>query len=336
MKKILIIKLATAIVFTLLQFTSLAQCTTPTISGLSSTYCVNSPGSTLSAAPPGGIFQGAGMVGTTFSPSLAGPGTATVVYGTCTSSYALTSSSTTSSGLTYTIVPTSTSESGVSLGDDQTSGVYPIGFQFLYFCTTYTSFVISSNGFMSFNLACGNGCCAGQSLPNSSTSIDNLIAGAWADLNPGNGGTVSYATIGTIPNRTLCVNFTNVPFFSGGGSVSFQIRLMETSNIIEIHTTNISSNSYAVTQGIENAGGVIGIPVPGRNAQTGLTLTNTAVRYTPLLNCVSTVTTFVSPSSECKWFQFNLCRIKYYLVSFRKYLVYMDWWYFFECFKCYC
>ncbi|MEY3443917.1 MAG: hypothetical protein RLZZ519_2198, partial [Bacteroidota bacterium] len=53
----------------------------------------------------------------------------------------------------------------VGLTDDAITGALPIGFNFNFYGNVYSQFVISSNGFISFNTASGNGCCSGQLLP---------------------------------------------------------------------------------------------------------------------------------------------------------------------------
>jgi hypothetical protein len=63
-----------------------AQCT---FTGLNSNYCVNSPSSTLSSTTTGGTFSGPGVVGSAFSPSVAGPGTHTITYAICSNTYAV-------------------------------------------------------------------------------------------------------------------------------------------------------------------------------------------------------------------------------------------------------
>ncbi|MEM9024163.1 MAG: SprB repeat-containing protein, partial [Bacteroidota bacterium] len=95
---------------------------------------------------------------------------------------------------------------------------------------------------------------------------NNLIAFAWEDLNPANGGTVEYYTDGVAPNRILVVNFIDVPHFPNVNLVTSQVVLYETSNIIQIHTTNMPSDGGAHTMGIENAGGTTAFAVSGRNS----------------------------------------------------------------------
>ncbi|MDI1354949.1 MAG: hypothetical protein PSX36_08525, partial [bacterium] len=264
---------------------SYSQCT---FSGLSPNYCTNSLNSTLTTTVLGGNFSGPGVVGSVFTPSVAGPGTHTITLtGSCTA-YVIT---------TPSFAPSTTLGANVSLGDDQESGILPIGFTFNYFCTPYTNFYISSNGFIEFALT-GQGCCAGQTLPNF-TNPSNLVAYCWTDLNPGTGGSITYTTIGISPNRTLVVSFNAIPYYSSGnGPITSQIKLFETTNSIEIHSTTVPANtSYARTNGIENSGGTIASVVPGRNATSTWTATNECYRFTPGYNCLATQTTVVSPST---------------------------------------
>ncbi len=259
-----------------------AQCT---FTGLNPSYCTNSAPSTLVPGITGGSFSGPGMSGAVFNPGVAGPGTHTITYSTCSATYAITSPA---------FAPSATLGALVSLSDDSESGSLPIGFTFKFFCVSYTNFYISSNGFIEFGQT-GNGCCSGPALPNN-TNPSNLIAACWNDLNPGTGGSITYTTIGTAPNRTLVVSYVNVPYFSQSGNITTQIKLAETTNIIEIHTTSIPGNGNNQTMGISNAGGTVAYPVSGRNG-TSWSATNDCQRWTPGTSCLVTQTTTVSPAA---------------------------------------
>jgi gliding motility-associated-like protein len=176
--------------------------------------------------------------------------------------------------------------------DDCLSDPIPIGFSFEFFCTPYTQLEVSSNGFVTFDLGSGNsGCCTGENLPtNGGFGGNNLIALAWSDLNPDNCGNVRYFTTGTAPNRRFVIDFDQVCYFGGTApAVDGQIVLHETTNIIEIFSTNIQPHPFSnnVTQGIENAGGTVGYGVPGRNASI-FTATNDGWRFTPQLTFLPT------------------------------------------------
>lgn len=168
----------------------------------------------------------------------------------------------------------------VALGDNQVSNALPIGFTFNFFCQNYTQFYISSNGFITFNPASSHGCCSGQFIPNMNAP-NNLIAAAWEDYNPAAGGTITYFTTGTAPNRMLVVHFNQVPHAGGGGgALNAQIVLYETTNVIEIHTTSQVSDGGLHTMGIENATGTVAVAAPGRNA-ANWTTNSDGKRFTP-------------------------------------------------------
>ncbi len=157
--------------------------------------------------------------------------------------------------------------------DDILSGALPIGFPFTFFGNTYNTFYASSNGFITFNPASGNGCCSGQVLPNN-LQPNNLIALVWEDLNPATCGNISYFTTGTAPNRQLVVCFNTVCFFgSTTQTANGQIILHEGTNCVELQINNIDATGQLATMGIENATGTAAITVPGRNS-TGWTATN--------------------------------------------------------------
>jgi len=171
--------------------------------------------------------------------------------------------------------------SGTSAGvncDDCVSGAIPIGFNFCFYGTTYTSVFFSSNGFLTFISGMGNGCCNGVTIPTAG-GIEGFVAGCWTDLNPFAGGSVTYQTIGTAPNRIFVAQWQNVPEFGSGGNVSFQIKLYETSSRIEIHVSSIVIYGHTVTIGVENQTGTLGTAAPGYNAVSNPSISNIAWRF---------------------------------------------------------
>lgn len=227
-----------------------------------------------------GSFSGPGVLGTSFDPSVAGTGNHVISYSEVDSNAYIVDQTGTYSPMASPITGTP-----VSLGDDQYSSALPIGFTFNFFGIDYTDFYISSNGFIGFTAGLSSGCCSGQSLPNNSAT-SNLIAFAWNDLDPGNGGQpsinlVQYTTVGTAPNRKMVMEFYNVDHYSSGNNVTVQVHLYETTNIIEIHTTTMPNTGSNHTQGIENSGGTIAFAVPGRNADGTWSLTNDYVAFIP-------------------------------------------------------
>lgn len=265
-----------------------AQCS---FSGLSPTYCLNSPASTLQASNTNGVFFGNGISNSVFTPLAAGAGTQLISYSYCANSYSQEAG-------TFTLL--AYYPNYITLGDNQMSASLPIGFNFRFFCSDYSNFYISSNGFITFSGGQSDGCCQGLALP-SSSAPQNMIACAWTDLDPSQGGTIRYLTIGTAPNRMLIVSFNCVFHKTGNGPVTAEIFLYEGSNVIEINTVTkpipTGTNVYNTTMGIQNAA-ANGFAVPGRNGTANWTATNEQIRFVPAPECLVTQSTqvFVSPS----------------------------------------
>jgi len=182
----------------------------------------------------------------------------------------------------------------VNICDDCVSDVIDIGFDFKFYCNNSRYFRLSSNGFVNFDTSSfNNGCCSGQLIPNS-FAPNNLIAMAWADLNPSQTlNDISYSTTGSAPNRIFTLNFINVPFYFNSGNVSVQLKLFEVDNSIELHTSNITMPFfYQATQGLENQIGSNAKVVYNRN-RAFFNSNNQAFKFRPQQQ--STVTTNTSP-----------------------------------------
>lgn len=182
-----------------------------------------------------------------------------------------------SSYVTYTVPYGPVTGAGVNAvplftpnSDDGYTSPINIGFTFNYYCTNYNSVLIYSNGLIQFNInqpsTFPSGYDQAQLLP-SPTIPNAIVCFRMDDLDPTQGGTVTYTTIGSTPNQSFVVTYSNVPLFSNTSSLhSGQIILHETSNMIDIITINspLHTVNFA-TQGIENATGTVGTAVPGRN-----------------------------------------------------------------------
>jgi len=177
--------------------------------------------------------------------------------------------------IAFTTIPTPGSTDVISqFSPNQDDGITPlinIGFNFQYFCTTYTQLWICSNGFIQFN----NGVPAistgysdpTQAFPNP-TAPNAMVALNMNDLDASGGNcSINYVLLGTAPNRMFVVSYVNVPVYGyPSGLHTGQIVLYETSNIIEIYTGSVQNTGTTPgTQGIENANGSSGYTVPGRN-----------------------------------------------------------------------
>ena len=167
--------------------------------------------------------------------------------------------------INYSVYP----QSGnlIYLGDDDTSALVPIGFNFNFYCQNHSAVKVCSNGFISFAQAPFTPSLTpyAQQLPDPNQP-NAVIAFNWNDLDPTAGGLISYTTIGISPNQRFIVTYTNIPLWSYGGSNSGQIVLNEIDNSIEIHVGNVINNGWLThTEGIENSNGNSGLTVSGRN-----------------------------------------------------------------------
>lgn len=149
------------------------------------------------------------------------------------------------------ITATGTSATGWRNGnntDDNMSTAQPIGFTFKYKGVDYTQFLLSTSGFITFNTATaalGNGTGAyGYDNINltSTTGTLNALAPFYEDqVTPGNPTTAAglaaamkYQVTGTAPNRVLTVEWIGMETFNNAGpNLNYQVKLYETSNVIE-------------------------------------------------------------------------------------------------------
>ncbi|MBP6334391.1 MAG: S8 family serine peptidase [Bacteroidia bacterium] len=173
---------------------------------------------------------------------------------------------------------TPTTDIGVTLSDDAATAALPIGFTFNYYGSPYTQFYIGSNGIIGFNSASLGATYTPQLIP-AAAAPNGLIALAWTDLNPSQGGTITYLTSGTAPNRKLVVSYNNVVRHNSALNVNGRIELYEGSDIVEIHAGNVSTGTN--TMGIENASGTSAVPVPGRNNSSWSITVPEARRFAP-------------------------------------------------------
>lgn len=202
--------------------------------------------------------------------------------------------------------PVSYSGTPVSLGDNIFAPTVPIGFSFCYYGAVYDSLTIGSNGIVSFSPEYAQGWChsniGGNPLPNPYSGVcpKNCVMLPWQDLDPSLGGTITYSINGISPSRALVVSFDNVPMDSCGKFFKGQVKLFETTNIIETHIANKDTcsnwNGGNAIHGLHGTAGidtttvpntiwVTGIFVGGRNAPNcQWETTNEGTRFTPTCN----------------------------------------------------
>jgi gliding motility-associated-like protein len=181
--------------------------------------------------------------------------------------------------------------------DDIFGGVIDMGFDFDFYGNTYNQVVLSSNNYLSFNIANAGGYSdwtIGAAIPTTTEpETQNGILCPWQDIYPGvNGnGIIAYATTGEAPNRVFIVSFCGIPMFSCTDiCYSSQIKLFETTNIIETHIAQkvlcTTWNGGAAIHGLHNADGTIAHVVTGldgiiRNYPNAWTCENDAWQFIP-------------------------------------------------------
>ncbi|RTQ53356.1 T9SS type A sorting domain-containing protein [Hymenobacter gummosus] len=117
--------------------------------------------------------------------------------------------------------------------DDAISGVIPLGFNFTYDGTVYTQIKASSNGWITFNTAA-----TGNELTNNLDGVGAdyrpLVAPLWDDID-GGGGTASYTTTGTAPNRVFTFEWRDWfwNYQATSPVISFQVKLYEGTNRVQ-------------------------------------------------------------------------------------------------------
>lgn len=130
---------------------------------------------------------------------------------------------------------------GIGAADEGIATNLPIGFSFRYLGTNYTTITMNSNGFAYF----GTGTFTGTSEPwvnnlaagitAGPTGVRPIIAPLWADMDMTNTSNMKYTTTGVAPGRVFTMEWLNAKwdYNAANAGMSFQVKLYETSNIIE-------------------------------------------------------------------------------------------------------
>lgn len=115
-------------------------------------------------------------------------------------------------------------------GDDVTITV-TMPFGFTYIGNNYTQVSICTNGWVAMGVT--TSATYVNNLCTTTPGDRNKLCPFWEDLYVMGGGNIQYTTLGSAPNRIFVVQYTNVPYFSGSGNVTFQVKLYEGINTIE-------------------------------------------------------------------------------------------------------
>jgi hypothetical protein len=130
------------------------------------------------------------------------------------------------------------------------------GFTFNLNGVNYTTFTVSCNGFIGFGASLMGGT---TYTPLSTSSGGNVFASPYADDLGGLSAStqISWKLEGVAPNRELVIEWKNIRnYFRTGADLSFQVRLLETSNIVRFvygTMTYTSTTSDAVQVGLKSS-----------------------------------------------------------------------------------
>lgn len=141
----------------------------------------------------------------------------------------------------------------------------------------------------------GTGWSISMPAPNNTEPPRNSILAPWHDSYPPAGGVIQYTTVGTAPNRVFIASWDKVAMFSCTTlSTTSQVKIFETTNVIEIHVGNKATcntwNDGQAILGLLNFDGTVytsptGVPATYNAALSPATniwtINNSAFRFTP-------------------------------------------------------
>jgi hypothetical protein len=141
--------------------------------------------------------------------------------------------------------------------NDSTSADLPIGFNFPFYGETWSSFIVSANGWLSFTSH--SNAYNNTTLPNPAAP-PYLLAGFWDDLDPLQSG----ATVKTWNNGSdsLVVSYLSVPHWGTSivGTYTFQI-ILTADGAVTYQYQTLTGNFNDCTIGIQNGSGTDGLQV---------------------------------------------------------------------------
>ncbi|MCX7058502.1 MAG: hypothetical protein NTZ79_15325 [Proteobacteria bacterium] len=149
-------------------------------------------------------------------------------------------------------------------GDDSLSQSLPIGFTFKFGTTSYTQLRIFSNGRVQFNnTRCSFGTNAVgpprtyiDPMPANNLANTLRIYGADLDASTAGGGTITYATVGTAPNRTFVVSWNGVPQWSTTGQTAYNLQVQLYENGARVRADRCGASAQAWGEA-DRAGAVV-------------------------------------------------------------------------------
>ncbi|TMI61539.1 MAG: T9SS type A sorting domain-containing protein [Bacteroidetes bacterium] len=178
----------------------------------------------------------------------------------------------------------------------------PIGFTFTYNGVPYTTIRPCANGFAAFGSTAlaNNTDTWSNSLVSGVSAQRPIVALLWDDLDMGVAGAVSYVLTGSAPSRVLTIQWANAKwdFNALGGVMSFQLKLYETTNVIEF-VYQQESGAIATAGG----GASIGITTTGTGNNSFWSLSNASA--SPSVSSITEVSTILTKPATGQIYRWN-------------------------------
>ncbi len=130
---------------------------------------------------------------------------------------------------------------GNNTNDDDLFDYIPIGFTFNYGNVNFVEVSVCSNGYVKLGGLSNN--LSFNPISDSFTD-DTLVSALGGDLESTSTGVMEYKTIGSAPNRTFVVQWTDYTSYGNNDDLDFQIRLYETSNKVEVSYGSFVIDAY--------------------------------------------------------------------------------------------
>ena len=199
------------------------------------------------------------------------------------------------------------SSQGYPASDEGYNNNVPIGFGFKYngAATNTTSLKVCSNGFVALgsvfganqdgywynNLATGPAQNAATGLvANGYAARRAIIAPFWGDLDVQLNSNLTYRTTGTTPNRVFTLQWNNVKwdYNATAGVIAFQLKLYETTNVIEFvynqlagAQTNAAQASIGLTAAGTGVGKFLSVQDASANPTVSRAIENRLIKQMP-------------------------------------------------------
>lgn len=170
-----------------------------------------------------------------------------------------------------------------SLTDDSSLTV-PLGFGVNFLGATVTSVGVGSNGLLGFGSS--PTAYVNQPIPNSSEP-NGFAAPWWDDLDPGAGGSIRTATVGSAGSRRFVASWIDVPAYAAPGSgVTFQAIVEEETGAVVFQYLDTDAGSTARNGG---ASATIGTETPDGSRGTSVSYNTASVGNQTAIRCAVAV-----------------------------------------------